>query len=302
MAFVPQTYGLNLRSKRRPRSMVNPQNHHRPHAALTMALSEAKQDSGRKQEPQKSDSNAAWKTGKVYAPRQMRGGGRKLRGSVRSQGKRYGSRAPPNPPGMRVTAGVARGRRISSPNVYLRPMMGKVREALFTMLGSLGALREDGVILDLFAGSGSVGIEALSRGMQRAVFVDSAQECVDSVIGNLNHCAFEGQGQAVRARVEDFIPDGEVYNAGQHYDLITITPPYEEVDYSDLMTSVANSRCVGEGTFVVVEYPVELKSIPPAIGNRLVGVRNRRYGRTVLGVYACQPGVDIDLRSEEFIR
>lgn len=60
------------------------------------------------------------------------------------------------------------------------------------------------------------------------------------------------------------------------------------------------SGCVGEGSFVFVEYPVELKSLPPTIDHRLIGIRNRRYGRTVVAVYACQPDVGLQTRPDEF--
>lgn len=236
---------------------------------------------------------------KIYAPRQVRGGGRKRIGYVRKQGTRY-VKLPPNPPGLHVSAGTAKGRLIKSPNVYLRPMMGKVREALFSMIGGLGVVRSDACILDLFCGSGSLGIEGLSRGMGSAVFVDFAPECIKTTEENLTNCGFLSRGQAVCSRVEDFIPNGNAYNNAKHYDLITITPPYQEVNYAQLLQSLIESDCIGEGTFVIVEYPVELKTLPPTIGYRLVGVRNRRYGRTVLGVYACQPDVNIDLRPEEF--
>lgn len=190
---------------------------------------------------------------------------------------------------------------MKSPNVYLRPMMGKVREALFSMLDMFEVMRSDGSTLDLFAGSGSVGIESLSRGMGTAVFVDASQECTDTIAENLASCQFTPRGQTVCARVENFLEHGIKYNNDRHYDLITLTPPYEEVEYSTLMMAVARSECVGEGTFVVVEYPVELKCLPPAIGQRLVGIRNRRYGRTVLALYACQPGTDVDARPGEFV-
>lgn len=289
--------------KRRPRSMLG--------RASSSPLSptrqwncpvvmETKSKSPSQTEP--SGSEMTVKPGKIRAPRQMRGGGRVRRGVVSPQGKKYSTvRLPPNPPGLRVSSGVARGRRILSPNVYLRPMMSKVREALFSMLKLLGALRTEGSALDLFAGSGSVGIEALSRGMHRAVFVDFAKECIETVEKNLENCQFVEQGEGVCARVEDFLKEGTKYNGGRHYDLITITPPYEEVDYSELMQALLDSDCVGEGTFVVIEYPVELGCLPPAIGHRLIGIRNRRYGRTVLAVYACQPDGIVDIRPEEFI-
>lgn len=161
---------------------------------------------------------------KIHAPRQIRGGGRRLRGNVRTQGKRY-VKLPPNPPGLRVAAGSAKGRVVKSPNVYLRPMMSKVREALFSMLDGFGTLRSDGCVLDHFCGSGSVGIEALSRGMQSAVFVDYAPKCVETTADNLENCGFPSQGNAVCSSVDDFLSKVQMYNNGEKFDLITITPP-----------------------------------------------------------------------------
>lgn len=264
---------------------------------------------------EKKDETLPVPTGKIYAPRQMRGGGRRRIGNIRTQGVKY-VRLPPNPPGIRVSAGSVRGRVLKTPNVYLRPMMGKVREALFSMLRVFGALNNQGSVLDLYCGSGSVGIEALSRGMGRATFVDYAQECIDTTTANLKACQFEGSSEAVCMSVEDFLSSWKERKRLQaekemnsvdknvikrdYFDIITITPPYEEVDYSILMQQVVDSGCVGAGTFVVVEYPVEIKTMPPTIAHRLIGIRNRKYGRTMLAVYACQPPVDLEARPDEF--
>lgn len=241
--------------------------------------------------------------GLVHAPRQARSGSsRKTRGHVRAQGRRYRSRefAPP-PPGLRVAAGSARGRKLASPTVHLRPMMSKVREAVFSMLYMMDALHPDGTALDLFCGSGSVGIEAISRGMKGAVFVDMAQDCVQTVQANLETCGFADKGLTICNRVENSLQMATNMNGGKHYDLITVTPPYEEVNYGDLLSQIAKSDCVGEGTFLVVEYPVELKTLPPALEGRLIGLRNRRYGRTVIAVYACQPHQELEARPDEFV-
>lgn len=120
------------------------------------------------------------------------------------------------------------------------------------MLGGFGALRSDGCVLDLFCGSGSVGIEALSRGMQSAVFVDYAPKCVETTAENLENCGFQSQGNAVCSSVDYILSNAQIYNNGEKFDLITITPPYEEVDYAVIMTKLVESGCVGEGSFVVV--------------------------------------------------
>lgn len=320
MAFATSLHGVALaqhqgsalhpsqtRTATRPASTVTPyagsggKRRHRSLAAEANAAAEAAAAASVAAGGADNPADGELRFGKVRAPRQTRGGARVGRGRVRAQGKNYGKREhAPAPPGLRVAAGLARGRKLSSPQVHLRPMMSKVREALFSMLYMMDGTPSDGVALDLFAGSGSVGIEALSRGMKGAVFVDAAADCVETIRENVEHCGFGDAGTAVCARVEAFLPTATSYNGGKPYELITITPPYEEVDYGELLTAVAESDAVGEGTFVVVEYPVELKTLPPAIGGRLVGLRNRKYGRTVLAVYACQPHMDLDPKPEEF--
>lgn len=212
-----------------------------------------------------------------------------------------------SPSRLRVMSGSARGRRLDSPQVQLRPMMGKVKEALFSTLTGFGLFDEPNIRhLDLFAGSGSVGIESLSRGAQAAVFVDLAQECCAVAEKNAAWCGFTTPGAAlsVCASVNDVLLHPDRFGLGQPFDLVTVTPPYEEVSYSELVAALAASPLVGADTVVVLEYPCEMGTLPPVLGDqRLIGVRNRRYGRTVIGVYVCSPTGrwNYDVRSEEFV-
>ena len=83
-----------------------------------------------------------------------------------------------------------------------------------------------------------------------------------------------------------------------------MTPPYEEVIYAELMDALATSPLLAEDTMLVIEYPVELGLLPPAFADgRFVGIRNRRYGRTVLAIYVRSPSGKLDLTpySEEFV-
>lgn len=271
--------------------------------AITCKLADSPSTDARASSSSENKENeTTWRTGKVRAHRPIRGVRRGSHGAVRVQGKGRRVNTPVRmPPRVRITSGSARGRKLVSPNVYLRPMMGKVREAIFSMLLQLGAVEEDGSVLDLFAGLGSVGIEALSRGYGTAVFVDSSPDCIATIRENSVHCGLEERSKIICARVEEFMAAARSHNNDKQYSLITITPPYEEVDYSELLTLIATSDAVGEGTFVVVEYPVELGSLPPSIAHRLIGIRNRRYGRTIIAIYGCQPPTDIELRTDEFI-
>ena len=252
--------------------------------------------------------------GALKAPRPVRGdmrskwGTRKVRRRS-NQGKALEA-GMSNPSRLRVMGGTARGRRLDSPDVQLRPMMGKVKEALFSTLTGFGLFDQPGMrALDLFSGSGSVGIESLSRGAGCAVFVDFAPQCVEVAEKNAAWCGFgpaDGypDTKGVCARVDAVLTNPSQFGLHEPFDLITVTPPYEEVVYSELASQLADSPLVAQDTVVVLEYPTELGSLPPAIGSRrLIGVRNRRYGRTVLGIYVCNPSGkwNLDIRSDEFI-
>jgi len=220
-----------------------------------------------------------------------------------------------NPSNLKILGGTARGRKLDSPEVFLRPMMGKVKEAVYSTFASFG-LYDDGVAtnhLDIFSGSGSVGLESLSRGAAHCTFVDLARDCCDTCQRNIDKIPFDEPGQtrvictdALTALREPFamgIPEGFKYN------LVTLCPPYEEIVYADLLEAVANSPVVTDDTVILVEYPVELGCLPHVIsredGGALLGVRNRKYGRTVIAMYVVNPTGRLDAsaesRPEEFV-
>ncbi|CAB1121184.1 unnamed protein product [Ectocarpus sp. CCAP 1310/34] len=248
---------------------------------------------------------------KVYAPRQSAYGtptvgGTGRPGKVRPQGEER-EVSINNAARLKVAGGIAKGRRLESPDVFLRPMMAKVKEALFSTLMGFGVFEtEDARFLDLFSGSGSVGIEALSRGAGHATFVDFAKDCCDVCLRNANLCGFSDQVKAVKGDVMDVLYNPRRYGLETPFDVITVTPPYEEVVYAELVKALSVSDLVAQDTLVVIEYPVELGCMPHAIGDgTMVGLRNRRYGRTVVGVWVYLPsgqfGDMLDSRPEEFV-
>ena len=120
---------------------------------------------------------------------------------------------------MRVVAGIYGGRRLRAPNgLATRPTADRVREALFSMLGSVEGMR----VLDLFAGSGALAIEALSRGAREAVFVDSARRAVEAVEANLAGLGIEA---AVHRRDALAYIDG--VDEELRFDLVFVDPPYD---------------------------------------------------------------------------
>jgi 16S rRNA (guanine966-N2)-methyltransferase len=119
---------------------------------------------------------------------------------------------------VRVIAGQAKGRRLKAPRSALtRPMMDRAKEAIFSMLGPVV---DEAAVLDLYAGSGSLGLEALSRGADSAVFVEWRRDAIRIIEGNID--AVGMGGQVVSAKVEEFLRQGT-----GTYDLVFVDPPYE---------------------------------------------------------------------------
>ena len=190
--------------------------------------------------------------------RRRLGGGSGATKRIRPQGDKRAQEIS-NPNKLRIIAGKARGKKIQSPDVYLRPMMAKVREALFSTLAYMGLFDvEDCAVLDTFSGSGSVGLEALSRGAARACFVDLAPDCTSTVMLNVASCGFDGQAMAVTAKAQEVLLFPDRHGVKGPFDLISITPPYEEVLYTELIAAVCDSPLVAKDTVLVIEYPIEM--------------------------------------------
>ena len=217
-----------------------------------------------------------------------------------------------NPSMLKIAGGSAKGRRLDSPDVYLRPMMGKVREAIYSTFTAFGLYDVDNTRhLDVFAGSGSVGLESLSRGAAHCTFVDLSDDCCSAIERNVKWCQFEGQAHVVTADALTVFrePASIGIPADSTFQIVTLCPPYEEVVYGDLLEAVATSDLITDDTVVLVEYPVELGCLPHVIpgkeGSAMVGVRNRRYGRTVIAMYINNPTGKLSdaasSRPEEFV-
>ena len=188
--------------------------------------------------------------------------------------------------------------------MFLRPMMGKVKEAVFSTLTAFGLYDTTCRHLDVFAGSGNVGLESLSRGATECVFVDLSPDCCACIERNLEVTRLE-PGSVVMGDALSVLKNG--VGDGKTFHVITICPPYEEVVYGDLLDAVVGSSLVMEDTVLVLEYPIELLGdIPHVVSageHTAVGVRNRRYGRTVIAMYLIDPTgkLEAESRPEEFV-
>ena len=168
---------------------------------------------------------------------------------------------------MRVITGKARGRKLLEPKgMDIRPTADQVKEAVFNILqGDV----EGRTCLDLFAGTGQLGIEALSRGASSCTFVDESREAVQLVKQNLEKCGFTAavfQGDALR-----FLEGPETYG------LIFLDPPYRSGLYPELLSRIKHFDKLQRGGIMVVETPAEDE--PDAPGAPYVKLRSYRYGK-----------------------
>jgi 16S rRNA (guanine966-N2)-methyltransferase len=180
---------------------------------------------------------------------------------------------------MRVIAGSLGGRRLRAPRgSATRPTADRVREALFAMLGPLEGAR----VLDLYAGSGALGIEALSRGARSALFIERDARALAVLRANL--AALELAGEGVEVRGGDALAALRSAREGADtYDLIFIDPPYEKAPQLAGALTATVPPLLAPGGRVVLESdrraPLELD---------LPALRQRRYGDTLITIHRQQ--------------
>jgi 16S rRNA (guanine966-N2)-methyltransferase len=180
---------------------------------------------------------------------------------------------------MRVIAGEARGRNLLAPKTMrVRPTADRVKEALFSMLVSrLGEF--DGMrVLDIFAGTGNLGIEALSRGAECAFFIDSHRESAEIIRKNLDITGFAEKAKVVVQDAAAALKRLAREQAPFH--LVFLDPPYHEGHTERVLEILAGSGLIDEGTTVVAEFSAKEK-IPTSFGN-LQESERRIYGDTAL--------------------
>ena len=171
---------------------------------------------------------------------------------------------------MRVITGSAKGHRLKAPKgMTTRPMLDRVKEALFSVLEGYGPIR--GRVLDLYAGTGSLGIECLSRGASWADFVEMRAHVCAIIRENLAHTHF-----GERARVHA-MPVGR-YLAGAHppekYDIIVMDPPYADPVIEDTIRTVSASGLLSDEGLLVVGHSPRV-----VLADHYDGIRRRKFRR-----------------------
>jgi 16S rRNA (guanine966-N2)-methyltransferase len=184
---------------------------------------------------------------------------------------------------MRVIAGSLKGRRLAAPAWDgLRPTSDKLRETLFNIL----AARIAGArVLDGYAGTGAVGIEALSRGAARVTFVEHDRRAQALIAANLAHCGVTEGYAIIRASATRALDDLSANGAA--FELVLLDPPYDEADDRLAAVLAQAAGVVAPGGVIVLEH-ARARPTPPAAGT-LPRSRDVTSGDSALAFYACPP-------------
>jgi 16S rRNA (guanine(966)-N(2))-methyltransferase RsmD len=181
--------------------------------------------------------------------------------------------------GVRISGGTARGVPLAEPRgVRLRPTSGLLREAIFNILGER---IEGAAVLDLYAGTGALGIESLSRGASSATFVEGEAGAVQAILQSLARTGFGERGKVVRGR----LPGALTFLDGV-FDVVFLDPPYADKAGNEALAALR--RLLAPGGLVVYEHGSRYN--PPERPEGLYQLERRIYGDSAIALYAHQEG------------
>ena len=185
---------------------------------------------------------------------------------------------------MRIIGGTAKGRRLQTPpkstakrtgRPVIRPTADRAREALFSIIGSEV---ENGVVLDLFAGTGALGLEALSRGARSVVFVDKNSQSIKLIQKNIELCGFSDRSSVIKRDLAKSLSFLEKILPGKEFSIIFIDPPYKKGLSFSMMKELSSGALLAPSGLVIVEDDADIE-LPKSMG-LLTLIDQRQYGDT----------------------
>lgn len=192
---------------------------------------------------------------------------------------------------MRVIAGDRRGFQLKGPaGRFTRPMADKIKGAVFSMLASLGVEPER--VLDLYAGTGGIGIEALSRGAESADFVEQNAAAAAVVRANIAHTRYEDVSRVHQESVSTFISRAERDPATKPFDLIIMDPPYADPDLEPMLVRVGASPLVESATVLVIGHSPRV-TLPEQAG-KLTRLKERCHGDSCFSIYEAYEADELE--------
>ena len=185
---------------------------------------------------------------------------------------------------MRVISGTKKGLPLKAvPGAGTRPTTDKVKESIFNMIGPYF---DGGLAVDLFAGSGGLGIESLSRGIDTCIFIEKDPRAIQTIYENLKKCRLEEQAEVYKADAVRAIKALEKRNAKA--DLLFVDPPYQKVGYYELVGQFAEKGLLSEDATILCEHEKGVE-LPENYGPYKLG-RKETYGGTIISIYRQEAG------------
>ncbi|MGG3562034.1 16S rRNA (guanine(966)-N(2))-methyltransferase RsmD [Neobacillus rhizosphaerae] len=183
---------------------------------------------------------------------------------------------------MRVVSGTCKGRPLKAvPGNTTRPTTDKVKEALFNMIGPYF---DGGIGLDLFAGSGGLGLEALSRGLERVIFIDRESKAIQVINENIRACKFEEQTEVYRNDADRALK--ALIKREINFDYIFLDPPYKKQQLVNLMEKMDQQNVVKTNGIIVCEHSFDVE-LPQSVG-QLTQIKHEKYGMIAVTIYSRQ--------------
>lgn len=183
---------------------------------------------------------------------------------------------------MRVISGKVRGLKLNTPkNEDVRPTTDRVKESLFNIINPY-IMESD--VLDLFAGTGSLGIECLSRGANKCVFVDVSKESISIVKSNIKKARVENESTVLNLDFKDAINKLKIQN--NKFDVIFMDPPYYKNMFIDALEKIAEVSLLKEDGIIIIEHDAKDK-FPEEVKN-LTQTKSKKYGNTALTFYTLE--------------
>ncbi len=182
---------------------------------------------------------------------------------------------------MRVITGTAKGQKLISPiGLSTRPTSDRVKEALFNIISNRVL---EARVLDLYAGSGALGIEALSRGAKRTVFVDSSAKAVDTIRKNLSKTSLSKRATTLKMTTQIFLKD--FVNQSEQFDLIFLDPPYkiDSIMLNSIFKELVSNNVISDDGLIILEH--SSKRAPVSLKEKLNFKFTRKYGDISLSFY-----------------
>lgn len=178
---------------------------------------------------------------------------------------------------MRVISGIAKGNKLIAPHgLATRPTLDRVRTSLFDIIGNK---IENKKFADLFAGSGANGIEALSRGAEKAWFIDSSKKAIECIQKNLEKTRFTDKAIVIHGKIPEVL-----YKIAEPMDFVFIDPPYSYQHWHQLISSLIYNNIIAEHTQLIIEHCQN--NIPTEHIEHLSLFRREKYGDTFLSFYS----------------